>query len=180
MKAIVIGTSTGIGKALVEELHARGHTVGITGRNLDAMLAMQKEMGSSAHIEVLDVRDPETAMAALDRLIQKMGGLDLIFLNAGILPINPGLDWQTERQGTEVNVIGFQAMANVACHFSKSKMAGMWSVFLQLHLYGARPDRHLTMLPKRSFQIIWKVCASVTLEQIFLSRTYGPASLKRP
>ena len=116
-KAIVIGTSTGIGKALAYELHAQKYAVGLTGRNLDAMLSIQRELGENVWVEVLDVRNPETAMHSLGRLIERMGGLDIIFLNAGILPLNPNMDWKTEQEGSVVNVIGFQAMANVACHF---------------------------------------------------------------
>ncbi len=123
-KAIVIGTSTGIGKALAYELHHRGYYVGLTGRHLDPMLAIQKELGENTAVEVLDLRSPESAMETLLRLIQKMGGLDLIFLNAGILPLNPNLDWDIEREGTNVNVLGFQAMANVACHFFEKQGYG--------------------------------------------------------
>lgn len=123
-KAIVIGTSTGIGKALVYELHKRGFVVGLTGRHLDVMSAIQKELGGNTAVEVLDVRNPEASMEALKRLIEKMDGLDLIILNAGILPLNPTLNWETEQEGTAVNVLGFQAMANVACHFFEKQGHG--------------------------------------------------------
>ncbi len=123
-KAIVIGTSTGIGKALVFELHKQGYSVGLTGRNLDAMQAIQTELGEHMSIEVLDVRNPETAMEALKRLITKMGGLDLIVFNAGVLIANPDFEWKAERETTAVNVLGFQAMANVACHFFEKQGYG--------------------------------------------------------
>lgn len=123
-KAIVIGTSTGIGKALVYELHSRGYAVGVTGRNLDAMLSMQKELGGDIAVQVLDVRNSETAREALAQLIQKMGGLDAIIINAGILPINPNFEWDIEKSGTDVNVLGFQAMANTACHVFEKQKSG--------------------------------------------------------
>jgi len=123
-KAIVIGTSTGIGRALTIELHRRGWEVGITGRYPDALEKLRDELGSHIHLRPLDLRKPESAMETVRELINAMGGIDLVIVNAGILPRNPQLDWLPELEGVQVNVIGFQAMCQVACHYFENQGHG--------------------------------------------------------
>ena len=54
----------------------------------------------------------------MQELIEEMGGMDLIVINAGINTYNVKLKWQEEIETIEVNVSGFVAMANVAIkHF---------------------------------------------------------------
>ena len=95
-KAIVIGTSTGIGRALAVELHRQGWEVGITGRNPEALEKLRDELGTQVHLRPLDLRQPESAMETVRELINVMGGVDLMIVNAGILPRNPQLDWLPE------------------------------------------------------------------------------------
>jgi len=124
-KAIVIGTSTGIGRALAFELHRQGWEIAITGRHPEALEQLRKELGDSrVHIRGLDLRGPEIAMETVRELIEVMGGLDLMIVNAGILPVNPKLDWAPEIEGVRVNVIGFQAMCHVACHYFENQGHG--------------------------------------------------------
>ena len=123
-KAIVIGTSTGIGLALVEELHFAGWEVGATGRYSESLQEIQHRLGSRIHIRVLDLRSPEKAMEVLRELMDVMGGVDLVIVNSGILPKNPKLDWGPEVEGVRVNVVGFQAMCQVACHYFENQGYG--------------------------------------------------------
>lgn len=123
-KAIVIGTSTGIGLALVEALHAAGWEVGATGRYSESLQEIQHRLGSRIHIRVMDLRSPEKAMEVLRELMDVMGGVDLVIVNAGILPKNPKLDWGPEIEGVRVNVIGFQAMCHIVCHYFENQGFG--------------------------------------------------------
>jgi len=132
-KAIIIGTSTGIGRALAFELHRQGWEIAITGRHPEALDQIRKELGGShVHLRGLDLRGPETAMETVCELIDVMGGLDLMIVNAGILPINPQFDWAPEIEGVRVNIIGFQAMCHVACHYFENQghghLAGISSI----------------------------------------------------
>lgn len=119
-KAIIIGTSSGIGRALAQKLSADGYKVGLTGRFQDKLEALKKELKDESVTKVVDVRDCETAMKNVNDLINELGGLDLLVINAGVLLVNPNFEWERELETTQVNVVGFQAMANVAIkHFLK-------------------------------------------------------------
>jgi short-subunit dehydrogenase len=64
------------------------------------------------------VAQVDEARAALAQLIQELGGADLVIVSAGTGHLNPGLDWEPERDTIDVNVRGFAALATAALqHF---------------------------------------------------------------
>jgi short-subunit dehydrogenase len=119
-RAIVIGASSGIGRALALRLAREGYVVGLTARRLPLLLELQAEIGSrgpgsaGCPVRQMDVSDTARAMVLLEELIEELGGVDLIVVNAGTGHINPDLAWEPERETLGVNVLGFAAMANVA------------------------------------------------------------------
>lgn len=123
-KAIVVGASSGIGRALARVLAADGYEVGLMARRLPLLMELQTELGPRTHVKPADVSQPDTAMAALGDLIKQMQGVDLIVLCAGTGFVNPGLAWHQEQQTIAVNVLGFCALANVAMHHFGERGAG--------------------------------------------------------
>jgi NAD(P)-dependent dehydrogenase (short-subunit alcohol dehydrogenase family) len=75
--AIVTGGSSGIGRAIVARLQAGGSRVAILDVN-------EPGPGSGAEFVACDVTDEKAVIAAVDRAVQLLGGLDRAFLNAGI------------------------------------------------------------------------------------------------
>jgi|TARA_B110000977_G_scaffold128535_1_gene164055 short-subunit dehydrogenase len=59
-KAIIIGASSGIGKALARELVRNNYRVGVTGRREGHLLELQKEYPEQIHIAVFDTTKPNT------------------------------------------------------------------------------------------------------------------------
>ena len=123
-KAIVVGASTGIGRALALRLAREGFAVGLAARRLPLLETLAAEIGPRAFVKRMDVSDPVRAMPLLEELIEEMGGVDLIVLNAGIGHMNPDLAWEPERETIAVNVLGFTAMANVALRHFTARGAG--------------------------------------------------------
>ena len=111
-KAIIIGASSGIGRAVALELAHRGYAVGITARRKNLLEELQQTIGPQAYMRVMDVTEPEKAQEILLELISQMGGLDLIVISAGTG--TSSLSWDTQKEVMQVNVIGFVAMANTA------------------------------------------------------------------
>jgi short-subunit dehydrogenase len=123
-RAIVVGASSGIGRALSRVLAADGYQVGLMARRLPLLLELQSELGPTAFVQRVDVSQLDTAMAALADLIKRMEGVELIVLCAGIGFLNPNLAWHQEEQTVAVNVLGFCALANVAMHHFAERGSG--------------------------------------------------------
>ena len=123
-KAIIIGTSSGIGRALAKKLSQEGYVVALTGRSLEKLQELQKELPGESLVRVIDVRDPRVAIHDLRNMIMFLHGLDLMVINAGVLFQNEKLIWEREEEMIRVNALGFAAAANVAADYFAQKKAG--------------------------------------------------------
>ncbi len=114
--AIVVGASSGIGKAIAEQLAAAGWKVGLTSRKRENLDELVTRFGDRVLPRVIDLDDPERARAGLRALAEELGGVDLWMLNAGTGILNRDFAWEPERQTIATNVMGFAAMTDVAVH----------------------------------------------------------------
>jgi short-subunit dehydrogenase len=109
--AIIVGASSGIGRALAREL-AGTYDLGLAARRTDRLEAVGEDVGG-AHVARIDVTEPD-ASDRFDDLADSMGGVDLVVISSGIGRYNPELAWDDERDTVDVNVRGFTAMATAA------------------------------------------------------------------
>jgi len=85
--AIITGGTSGIGRALAEELARRGSVVVLTGRNRDrggAVAEAIQQAGGRATFARADVTDAKAVQEAVDDVVQGHGRLDYMFNNAGV------------------------------------------------------------------------------------------------
>jgi short-subunit dehydrogenase len=115
--AIIIGATSGIGRALAEVLVAEGYTVGVAGRREALLRELAEAYPGRVVTQVMDLLEPEAAMDALRALIARLGGVELLVISTGIGARNPELAFAPEARVVEVNAIGFVAMANVGYHY---------------------------------------------------------------
>ena len=81
----VTGASAGIGRAVVVELARRGANVIASARHEQALHDLARECGGDRVLPLpLDVTDHQGNLHAAEVIRQRMGGLDIAFLNAGI------------------------------------------------------------------------------------------------
>lgn len=113
-KAIVIGASSGIGRALARVLAEHGYSVGLVARRTDLLSELARQLPTPSFVKAIDVARADQARQQLRELIDEMSDVELFVLNAGIGFVNPQLDWERERDTIDVNVSGFAATANVA------------------------------------------------------------------
>ncbi|MGH8619771.1 MAG: bifunctional aldolase/short-chain dehydrogenase [Burkholderiales bacterium] len=102
--ALVTGAASGIGKACVEALLARGAAV--VGLDLDPAIAIMHKRQDFRGI-VCDVTSAEAIATALEATAMAYGGLDLLILNAGVFPGGTAiaaLDDAAWRQVMQVNL----------------------------------------------------------------------------
>ncbi len=118
--AIVIGASSGIGRALAVRLSRDGYRIGVVARRADLLAQLQTELSGPCVIKTVDVSQPDLAMPLLHELIDELRDVDLFIVNAGTGSENAALAWAPERDTIAVNVLGFAAMVNVAvAHLEK-------------------------------------------------------------
>ncbi|MGD8747726.1 MAG: SDR family NAD(P)-dependent oxidoreductase, partial [Balneolaceae bacterium] len=90
---------------------------------MERLRELQVELETNIHIEYMDVTELQNAMDQLDQLIIKMGGLDLIVLNAGVSYY--GKEWvgrETDLDVVDVNIRGFANLAGYS--FAKFEEQG--------------------------------------------------------
>ncbi|MCK4462930.1 MAG: SDR family NAD(P)-dependent oxidoreductase, partial [Candidatus Omnitrophica bacterium] len=68
--------------------------------------------------------DTESAIQSFEKLINEMGNLDILIINAGIGHINPSLDWLMEKETIDTNISGFTALATAGMRYFIKKGAG--------------------------------------------------------
>ncbi|HEX6667453.1 MAG TPA: SDR family NAD(P)-dependent oxidoreductase [Solirubrobacterales bacterium] len=105
--ALVTGASSGIGESTARELAARGATVALVARRLDRLTALaaaiEADGGRALTIEA-DVTDRSQAEAAVAQTAEKLGRLDLLVNNAGVMLLGPIVDAPVEEWERMVNV----------------------------------------------------------------------------
>lgn len=99
-KAIVTGGGRGLGRATAIALAHEGVDVAITGRNEQNLQATVKELkaiGVKATYAVFDVVDRIAVQTAVEKLIEELGGIDILINNAGIAEFGSFIDMDAER-----------------------------------------------------------------------------------
>jgi len=83
--AIVTGASSGIGAATARRLAAAGARVMLVARRLDRLEELAAEIGGSTVPLALDLGAADAAQALIDTATARMGTVDILINNAGIL-----------------------------------------------------------------------------------------------
>ncbi len=85
--AIVTGASSGIGRALGKELAGQGCRVGLIARRAELLESLAQEIraaGGIAATATADVGERPQVLAAVERIRQQLGPIDLLIANAGV------------------------------------------------------------------------------------------------
>jgi 3-oxoacyl-[acyl-carrier protein] reductase len=100
--ALVTGASRGIGAAIAHQLDAAGVRLGLASRS-GADLGIAGALGVPT-----DVRDADAMRRAVEAVVNRHGGLDILVINAGVGAYGPILDLPAEQvdEMIDVNVKG--------------------------------------------------------------------------
>jgi len=123
-KAISIGATSGIGKAVAEILLQEGYLVGVTGRREDLFTAMQQQFTGRVFCKKMDVQEQSTLASICNELVNQMGGMDLLVISAGIGEGNKQLDFEIENDVIKTNIQGFTCIADWGITFFKKQGYG--------------------------------------------------------
>jgi 3-oxoacyl-[acyl-carrier protein] reductase len=101
-KALVLGSSTGLGRAVAESLMAEGAEVCIVSRNRENITKTAQEIGTP-YFETADLAKKGETAKLIERVLLKMGQIDILVTNTGGPKKNNFLDvtdeqWQEDFQ----------------------------------------------------------------------------------
>jgi NADP-dependent 3-hydroxy acid dehydrogenase YdfG len=83
--AVVTGASSGIGEATARRLAGAGARVMLVARRGERLEALAEEIGGGTCWLALDLAQPDAAQAMLDAALDRLGAVDILINNAGIL-----------------------------------------------------------------------------------------------
>lgn len=86
----ITGTSSGLGRELVEQLLARGDRVAATLRKVAALDDLKARYGERLWIAALDVTDSAAVRAVMGRAFAELGRIDVVVSNAGYAVFGAG------------------------------------------------------------------------------------------
>lgn len=129
--ALVTGATRGIGQAVARCLAARGARVAVTGRSLAAAEAAAAALpGEAVGIE-LEASDPHSVQAAVGRVVEAWGRVDVLVNNAGITRDNLALRMKLEdwRAVLDANLTGaFLCTKECLRHMVKARRGAVVNV----------------------------------------------------
>lgn len=138
--AIVVGASSGIGRALARLLAQNDYKVGITGRRTALLAELKTENPSAFFTRTFDASHTDTVADHLNTLASEMGGLDLLIVSAGAGELNPALDFRLEKSTLDLNVSGFTAICDWGFRYFEHQGSGHLAAITSVG--GLRGNRH--------------------------------------
>lgn len=104
---LITGGSTGIGAEVARLLAARGAKVAVAARRADKLQAVVAEIaaqGGAAKAYTLDVTDKQQVEAVVAAVVTDFGKLDVLINNAGLMPIRPMSEVNTDEWDAMIDV----------------------------------------------------------------------------
>ncbi len=133
---MITGGAQGLGAALCHRLAEEGASVGVCDMNEEGCLAVAAELVDQHGVKAIglpcNVTDEAAVEAAVARIVEELGGLDILVANAGIL-ISGALtefDVNAWRKVMDVNLVGFMIAAK---HAAKAMLASGGGVIVQVN-----------------------------------------------
>ncbi|MGH8453480.1 MAG: SDR family oxidoreductase [Nevskiales bacterium] len=120
---LITGCSTGIGRALAGEFHARGHVVYATARRMETLDDLK---GRGLRIAALDVNDTASIASLMRRLETDGATVDMLINNAGYGAMGPLAEFpagELQRQ-FQTNVFALMAMTQAVIPGMVKRRAG--------------------------------------------------------
>jgi len=94
---VVGGASSGLGRAVAEQLVAEGARVLLVARNADALQEVAQELGEQVHTCAADVSQSSGVDKVAAVAVDHFGTLDGVLVNAGGPPFGPALELTDEQ-----------------------------------------------------------------------------------
>lgn len=139
--AFISGSTSGIGEACAKRFAEAGATVVVSGRNISAGELVVENIllvGGKSSFCYLDISNDSSICNAVEFVKDRYGQIDILFNNAGIFPLSPGLGKidrneslsiiDTNVNGTVMMIQAFLPIINKGgCILNNASVAGLHS-----------------------------------------------------
>jgi 3-oxoacyl-[acyl-carrier protein] reductase len=122
--AMVAGASRGLGFAVAQALAGEGAIVSISSRNDSAIQAAAAKLGGQSLATVVDVKSADAIHRWATVTIERFGGVDLLFANAGGPPAGLALSFDDSAWQDASNLLLFSTLRMVRAVVPSMKARG--------------------------------------------------------
>jgi glucose 1-dehydrogenase len=179
-RAIITGGGRGIGLACARRFVAEGATIVIGDILRDEGAKVAEELGAT--FMPCDVTDSAQADDFVARAIKALGGVDILFNNAGVIgPGTPMLETTEEefRRIMEINVFGaFRIAQSVARHMVDRGISGVIVNTASMVSTLANPDQVAYVSSKHAIHGMTKAMALALAPHGIRVNAIGPGTIK--
>lgn len=125
-RAIIIGASSGMGRAVAKLLALDGYVVGLAARRLPLLHKLQQEIITPSYCRQMDASKPYEALDTFHDLINEMGGVDLVVITiTGFRAVNfSDRNWDADKAILDIDVLGFYTLARETINFFEKQGHG--------------------------------------------------------
>lgn len=162
---LITGASSGIGKAVAYEMAKKGYSLALASRGEEALLQIRDDIQErfsppALAVRYLDVTNYSEVPVAIQELAGEVGGLDIVYANAGIglgERIGKG-EFEKAKKTIEVNLLGAIATIDAAAAYFLKKGEG--------HIVGTSSVAAFRGMPRSSAYCASKAGLAIYLESL--------------
>ncbi|MEV0287982.1 SDR family NAD(P)-dependent oxidoreductase [Kribbella sp. NPDC050820] len=118
----IVGASSGIGAALAGELADRGARVAVSARRAEKLAEVA---GGRMAVVPVDITDGEAVRSAAERVVEELGGLDIVVLSAGYWKQMDDFDAESFQRHLDVNLSGLAHCLDAVIPRLRAARAGL-------------------------------------------------------
>ena len=124
MNILIIGATSGIGRALFEKYVSDGNHLGIVGRRANLLEELQLQHPDNTFAYAADISKQDEVEQAIHTLCEKLGNIDIAIVCSGIGNLNPSLVYALEHPTIETNVKGWTFVIDMIYHIFEKQGYG--------------------------------------------------------
>ena len=124
MNILIIGATSGIGRALFEKYAADGNRIGIVGRRTHLLDELRQEHLDKTITATADITKQDETERAIDVLRAELKHIDLAIVCSGTGDINATLDYVVERPTIDTNITGWTFVIDTLYHIFEQQGHG--------------------------------------------------------
>ncbi|MBB6144322.1 NAD(P)-dependent dehydrogenase (short-subunit alcohol dehydrogenase family) [Silvibacterium bohemicum] len=179
-KALITGGNSGIGLATAKLFIQEGAEVAITGRDEKTLASAVAELGSNAKGYRVDVADAVGRKAFFDELTKDFGGLDIVFVNAGLSGVTPtgATDEAVFEEIIQVNLSGAFFTVDAAAPLLRDGAAIIFNG--SVHSYTGQPGSAAYAASKGGLRSMANAIASDLAPRGIRVNVVSPGPIKTP